>query len=76
MCCGKKRRGCKSAIGCEEDGLTAAQIIEHRGDAVGPLLQGRKRARRDEIGRTRARLVEENEPPQRRHRLDPPLSGR
>ena len=47
MCCGKKRRLCKSAIDCEEDGFTAAEIVKHRRDAVGPLLQRRERARRD-----------------------------
>ena len=29
----------------------------------------------DRIGGSRARLVEEDQPPQRRHRLDPPLNG-
>src|SRR6185295_4475953 len=73
MCCRKKRRLCNSAIDSEEDCLTAAQIIEHRRDAVGPLLQGRKRTRLDGIGRARTWLVKEDETTQRRHRLNPPL---
>ena len=60
----------------EEDRFATPEIVEHRGDAVGPLLQGRQRARRDRIGRSRARLVEEDQPTERCHRLDPPLNGR
>ena len=41
-----------------------------------PLLQGRQRARRDGVGRSAARLVEEDQPTERRHRLDPALHGR
>jgi hypothetical protein len=29
----------------QEDRFAAPEIVEHRGDAVGPLLQGRQRAR-------------------------------
>ena len=65
---------------CREPGVrrdeyrfTTPEIVEHRGDAVGPLLQRRQRARRDGIGGSRARLVEEDESTQRRHRLDPAL---
>ena len=71
-----KRRLCESAVDCEEDGFTAAEIVKHRGDAVGPLLQGRERARCDRIGRSRARLVEEDQSTERCHRLDPPLKRR
>ena len=53
--------------------LRCSEIVEHRRDAVGPLLQGRQRARRDGIGRAGAWLVEEDQPTKRRHRLDPPL---
>ncbi len=53
-----------------------SEIVKHRGDAVGPLLQGRQRARRDGIGRSRARLVEEDQSTKRCHRLNPPLNRR
>jgi hypothetical protein len=46
----------------------------NRGDAVGPLLQSRQRARRDRIGGSRARLIEEDQPTERCHRLDPTLN--
>ena len=60
----------------EEDRFAAPEVVEHRGDAVGPLLQGRQRVRCDRIGRSGARLVEEDEPTERCHRFDPPLKGR
>ena len=60
----------------EENRFATPEIVEHRGDAVGPLLQGRQLARRDGIGCSRARLVEEDQPTERRHRLDPPLKRR
>jgi hypothetical protein len=53
-----------------------AEIVKHRGDAVGPLLLGRERPRHDGVGRSRAGLVEEDESTKRRHRLDPPSHGR
>ena len=56
--------------------FAAPEVVEHRGDAVGPLLQGRQRARRDGIGGSRARLVEEDISTERRHRLEPTLNGR
>ena len=56
--------------------LRAPEIVEHRGDAVGPLLQGRHRARLHRIGSSTARLVEKDEPTERCHRLNPPLNGR
>ena len=76
MCRREQRRCRERAVAREEDRFATPEIVEHRGDAVGPLLQGRQRARRDGIGRSRARLVEEDEPTERCHRLDPPLNGR
>ena len=76
MCRCEQRRWRERADDREEDRFATSEIVEHRGDAVGPLLQGRQRARRDGIGRSRARLVEEDESPERCHRLDPPLNGR
>ena len=76
MCCREQRRRRERAGAREEDRFATSEIVEHRGDAVGPLLQGRQRARRDGIGRSGARLVEEDEPTERCHRLDPPLKGR
>ena len=76
MCCREQRRCRERAVDRDEDRFATPEIVEHRGDAVGPLLQGRQRARRDGIGRSRARLVEEDEPTERCHRLDPPLNGR
>ncbi len=52
MCRGEKRRWRERAVDREEDRFAAPEIVEHRGDAVGPLLQGRQRARRDGIGRS------------------------
>ena len=76
ICRREQRRWRERGVGREEDRFATPEVVEHRGDAVGPLLQGRQRARRDGIGRSRARLVEEDEPTKRRHRLDPPLKGR
>ena len=76
MCRREQRRCRERAVDREEDRFATPEIVEHRGDAVGPLLQGRQRARRDGIGRSRARLVEEDQPTERCHRLDPPLKGR
>ena len=76
MCRREQRRCRERADAREEDRFATPEIVEHRGDAVGPLLQGRQRARRDGIGRSRARLVEEDQPTERCHRLDPPLNGR
>ena len=41
------------AVEGEEDRLATSEIVEHRGDAVGPLLQGRQSVRRHGIGRSR-----------------------
>ena len=60
----------------EEDRFATPEIVEHRGDAVGPSLHGRQRARCDGIGRSGAGLVEEDEPTERCHRLDPALKRR
>ena len=60
----------------EKNCFAAPKIVQHGGDAVGPLLESRQRVRRDGIGCSRARLVEENQPTERCHRLDPPLKGR
>ena len=75
ICCCKKRRWTERAAEHEEDRFAAPEVVQHRGDAVGPLLQGRQRVRRDRIGRSHARLVEEDEPTKRCHRLDPPSHG-
>jgi hypothetical protein len=75
MSCREQRR-VQRAAKCDQDRFATPEIIQYRGDAVGPLLQGRQRARRDGIGRTASRLVEEDEPTERRHRLEPPLNGR
>ena len=76
MCCREQRRCRERAVDRDEDRFATPEIVEHRGDAVGPLLQGRQRARRDGIGRSGARLVEEDQSTERCHRLDPPLNGR
>ena len=71
--CRREQRPCRQrAVDSDENSFTSSEIVEHRGDAVGPLLQRRQRARRDGVGGSRARLVEEDESPQRCHRLDPP----
>jgi hypothetical protein len=76
MCCREQRCCGESAIGCDDNRFAAPEIVEHCGDAVGPLLQGRQRTRCKGIGHSRAGLVEEDEPTERRHRLDPPLQQR
>ena len=75
ICSREQRPGRERAGDGEEDRFAASEIVQHRGDAVGPLLQGRQRARRDGIGRSGARLVEEDQSTERRHRLDPSLNG-
>ncbi len=76
MCCREQRRCRERPVHRDEDRFATPEIVQHRGDAVGPLLQRRQRARRDGIGRSRARLVEEDQPAERCHRLDPPSKGR
>ena len=75
MCRREQRRCRERGVRRDEYRFATPEIVEHRGDAVGPLLQGRQRARRDGIGCSGARLVEEDEPTERCHRLDPPLNG-
>jgi len=69
--CRRQRPGAR-----EKDRFATSEIVEHGGDAVGPLLQGWQCARRDGIGCAGARLVEEDEPAERGHRLAPALKGR
>jgi hypothetical protein len=76
MCRREQPRRRDRAVDRDEDRFATPEIVQHRGDAVGPLLQGRQRARCDGIGRSRARLVEDDEPTERCHRLDPPLDER
>ena len=72
----RARRRCQPASDRDEDRFATLEIVQHCGDAVGPLLQGRQRARSDRIGHSRARLVEEDQSTERCHRLDPPSKGR
>jgi hypothetical protein len=76
MCCREQRTRRERAAAHKEDRFTTPEIVEYRADAVGPLLQGRQRARCDRVGRSVARLVEDDQPSERRHRLDPALNGR
>ncbi len=75
MCRGEKRRRRECARPRDQSCAGASESVEHRSDAVGPLLQGWHRARLHRIGRSTARLVEKNEPTERCHRLNPPLDG-
>ena len=61
--------------GARSDRFDTSEIVENRGDAVGPLFQSRQRTGRDRIGRSRARLVEVDEPTERCHRVNPALKG-
>ena len=74
--CRCEQRGGQRGGTREEDRFAAPEVVEHRGDAVGPLLQGRQCARRDGVGRSGAGLVENDEPTERCHRLDPALNRR
>jgi hypothetical protein len=65
MCRREQRRWRECGVRRAEDRFTTSEVVEHRGDAVGPLLQGLQRARRDGIGRSRARLVEEDKSTER-----------
>jgi hypothetical protein len=76
MCCREQRTRRERADGREKNRFATPELVEHCGDAVGPLLRGRQRARRDGIGGSRARLVEEDQPTERCHRLDPALKRR
>ena len=74
MCCREQRSGRERAVDREENCFIAPEIVEHRADAVGPLLQGWQRVRCDGIGCSRSRLVKEDESTERCHRLDPTLN--
>ena len=76
MCRREQRRCRERGVRRDENRFATPEVVEHRGDAVGPLLQRRQRVRCDGIGCSRARLVKEDESTERRHRLDPPLNGR
>lgn len=76
MCRGEQRRGHERGVRCDENRFATPEVVEHRGDAVSPLLQRGQRPGRDGIGGSGARLVKEDEPTERRHRLDPTLKGR
>ena len=73
----REQRGCRErAIDREEDRFAATEIVEHRGDAVGPLLQGRQRTRRHGVRRASSRLIEEDQSTEGPHRVHPTLYGR
>jgi len=76
MCCCEQRRRRERAVVGKEDRFASPESVHHSRDAVGPLFQGGQRARCDGIGRTHARLIEEDQSTKRCHRLDPPLNGR
>jgi hypothetical protein len=76
ICCREHRARRDRAVDRDNDRFAAPEIVKHRGDAVGPLLQRRQRTRRNGIGGSGALLVEEDDSTERRHRLDPPLKGR
>ena len=65
MCCREQRASRERAEDCDEDRFTTLDLVQHGGDAVGPLLQRGQRARRDRIGRSRARLVEKDQSTER-----------
>ena len=60
----------------DENCFATSEVVEHCGDAVGPLLQGRRCGGSDGVGCSRPRLIEEDQSPYRGHRLDPALKGR
>lgn len=73
----REQRGCRERARIRDKSCFAAsESVEHGGDAVGPLLQGRQRAGRDGIGASRSRLVEKDQPTKRCHRFYPPLNRR
>jgi hypothetical protein len=72
----EQRRGSKRSRDSDENRLAAAEIVEYRGDAVGPLLQGGHRIRRDGIRCSGAWLIQEDQSAERRHCLDPTLQRR
>ncbi len=76
MCCREQRGGRERGGKREENRFSALEVVEHRGDAVGPLLHVRQRVRGDRVGCARARLVEEDQSTERCHRLEPALKRR
>jgi hypothetical protein len=60
----------------EKNCFSAPEIVEHRGDAVSPLLQGGQRIRGHRVRCACAQLVDEDQPTERCDRLNPPLKGR
>jgi hypothetical protein len=75
ICRGEERRRRECARPRDQRGTGASDSVEHRSDAVSPLLQGWHRARLHRIGSSTAWLVENDEPTERSHRLNPPLDG-
>ena len=61
MCRCKKRRRGERTVDRNEDCFATLEIVQHCGNAVGPLLQCRQRGPPDGIGRSRARLVEKDQ---------------
>ena len=43
MCRREQRRGRERGVRRDENRFATPEVVEHRGDAVGPLLQGRQR---------------------------------
>ena len=76
MCRRKQRRCRERSVDRQEDRFATPEIVQDCGDAVGPLLQRRQRARRDGIRHSGTRLVKEDQPTQRCHRLHPALNRR
>ena len=76
MCRGEQRGGRERAATARR---TASRLPRSSSTAVmlsAHCSKRRHRSRRDGIRCSRARLVEEDQPTERRHRLDPPLNRR
>src|SRR4051812_35741916 len=65
MCCGEQRSCCERADEGDKDRVTNSEIVEYRGYAVSPLLQGGQCRWCDRIGRSCAGLIEEDHSTQR-----------
>jgi hypothetical protein len=76
MCRCEERRWRERPVNREYYRFATPEIVQHGCDAVGPLLHVRHFVRRNGVGRTGARLVEEDQSTERCHRLDPTLNGR
>jgi hypothetical protein len=61
---GEQRRRRERARERDENRLATGEFVEHHGDAVGPLLQGRHRSRSEGIRCAGSWLVEEDQPAQ------------